>query len=185
MTPTTVRPVVKVQRNAADATPAGPAPAPHRSAGARTLRVKDLMTQPPQLCTVDTTLALASQRMSSTGAGTMIVLNRHGRIGGILTDRDLALAVGTLEGAVATATVGSVMTCGAHVCAPDDEVREAVARMARAKVRRLPVVAPDGDVKGLISIDDVLLWGLGTGGVTPRDVLAALRAICAAHRPVE
>ena len=118
------------------------------------------MTQPPQLCTVDTTLALASQRMSSTGAGTMIVLNRHGRIAGILTDRDLALAVGTLEGAVATATVGSVMTCGAHVCAPDDEVREAVARMARAKVRRLPVVAPDGDVKGLISIDDVLLWGL-------------------------
>ena len=61
----------------------------------------------------------------------------------------------------------------------------AVARMARAKVRRLPVVAPDGDVKGLISIDDVLLWGLGTGGVTPRHVLAALRAICAAHRPVE
>ena len=34
MTPTTVRPVVKVQRNAAHATPAAPAPAPHRAAGA-------------------------------------------------------------------------------------------------------------------------------------------------------
>jgi predicted transcriptional regulator len=66
-----------------------------------------------------------------------------------------------------------------HTCRPEDDVRVALERMANARVRRLPVVAEDGDVKGLVSIDDLVLWGLQSSGVGMHALIAALRALCA------
>ena len=55
--------------------------------------------------------------------------------------------------------------------------------MMSARVRRLPVVDEDHDLKGVISVDDIILWGLQQGGVTRSDLIATLRAICWAHYP--
>jgi hypothetical protein len=53
--------------------------------------------------------------------------------------------------------------------------------MTEARVRRSPVVTSDGDLQGILSIDDIILWGVQHGGVTRKDLAPALRAICAAH----
>ena len=140
------------------------------------MRVRDIMTQPPESCHLETTLAIASRRMRETGCGTLAVLDVSGRLAGILTDRDLALAIGDTRREASRVAVDKAMTHHVHTCRPDDDLHAALERMAAAKVRRLPVVE-DGDLKGLLSIDDIILWGQQEGGVGMHNLISALRAI--------
>lgn len=145
------------------------------------MKAKNLMTQPAQTCPARMTLAAASRRMRMTGCGTLLALDAHGRLAGILTDRDLALAFrnGTDPREL---LVEQAMTTRVHTCFGEDDLRTVLATMARRKVRRLPVLDDDGNVVGLVSIDDIVLWGLGSGGVRAEDLIAAFRAICATER---
>jgi CBS domain-containing protein len=142
------------------------------------MQVHEIMTEPPQTCPRTMHLADASRRMRDTGCGSLVVLGARGRVVGIVTDRDLALALGEHHDAVRF-TVDRVMSQPVQVCQPDDDVTVALERMARVRVRRLPVVDTDGDVKGLISIDDIVLWGLQSSGVSMHTLIATLRALCA------
>jgi CBS domain-containing protein len=141
------------------------------------MRVQDIMTQPPESCHLETTLAFASRRMRETGCGTLAVLDASGRLAGILTDRDLALAIGDTRREASRVAVDKAMTHHVHTCRPEDDLHAALERMASAKVRRLPVVENDGDLKGLLSIDDIILWGLQDGGVGMHKLINALREI--------
>lgn len=143
------------------------------------MKVKNIMTQPLQTCTIDMSLAAASRRMKETGCGTLAVLNHHGRLAGIVTDRDLALAIGNVSEPTRL-TVAKVMTHPVHTCGPDDDVHAALDTMSMLKVRRLPVVSEAGDVDGMISIDDIILWGVPKSAVSLRSLVAALRSICSA-----
>ena len=148
------------------------------------MTVREIMSEPPQTCPAGMHLVDASRRMQETGCGTLIVLDARGRVGGIVTDRDLALAIGRSRDP-ASVTMGRLMTHPVHTCAPEDDVHVALDRMAKFAVRRLPVVDETGDVKGIVSIDDIVLWGLRLSGVSMHRLIAALRSICAASRPVE
>jgi CBS domain-containing protein len=143
------------------------------------MQVHHVMTEPPQTCPHTMHLADASRRMRDTGCGSLIVLGPGGRVVGITTDRDLALALGSHPDA-GRLSVDRVMSRPVHMCRPDDDVRGALERMASARVRRLPVVAEDGDVKGLVSIDDIVLWALHPSGVGMHALIGALRALSAA-----
>ena len=143
------------------------------------MRVHEIMTEPPQTCPRGMHLADASRRMRASGCGTLIVLGPQGRLAGIVTDRNLALAVGDAPDA-GRLTLDQVMSRPVHTCCPDDHLGVALDRMAAFHVRRLPVVDENGDVKGLISIDDIVLWGLRTPGVSTQALVAALRALALA-----
>ena len=108
------------------------------------------------------------------------MLGPDGRLAGIITDRDVALAVADAPDA-GRLTIDQVMSRPVHTCRSDDHLGVALDRMAAFHVRRLPVVDVRGDVKGLISIDDIVLWGLRSPGVSIQAVVAALRAL--APRP--
>jgi CBS domain-containing protein len=142
------------------------------------MKVQNIMTQPAQTCTTEMDLTAASRRMEDTGCGTLAVLNHRGRLAGIVTDRDLALAIGTV-GEPARATVAEVMTHRVHTCGPEDDLHVALDTMVRHKVRRLPVIARGGDVEGMLSIDDIILWGVPGHAVSLQALIAALRSICA------
>ena len=148
------------------------------------MKARELMTQPPQTCAPNTDLAEASRRMKQSGCGTLVVVDGHGRTVGILTDRDLALAVGDRRRNAAAAPVATAMSHGVHSCRPDDDLAQVVQQMSAARVRRLPVINAAGDVKGVISIDDIILWAVVDGTVPSGDVINALRTICHAHWPV-
>ncbi len=153
------------------------------------MKVKQIMTQPPLTCTIGMDLAAASRRMKETGSGTLAVLNRRGRLAGIVTDRDLALAIGDAGDPAAT-TVARVMTHPVHTCRPQDDVRAALDTMAMFKLRRLPVITEAGDIEGMISIDDIILWAVPESAVTLHTLVASLRSICsgstaALHEPAE
>lgn len=43
-----------------------------------------------------------------------------------------------------------------YSCAPDDDIHIALQKMREAKIRRLPVMAPNGTLVGGLSMDDIL-----------------------------
>jgi CBS domain-containing protein len=54
--------------------------------------------------------------------------------------------------------------------------------MADYHVRRLPVVGDDGRLRGILSIDDVILHALDVGAPSNVEILGTLRGILAARR---
>ena len=147
------------------------------------MRVRDVMTRPASTCTPETTLKEAGHRMEDSGCGTLVVLDRH-KVVGILTDRDIVLALARKDRAPARLAVKEAMTRNVYLCSPDEVISSALTRMGNARVRRLPVVDADGRVQGVVSIDDIVLWGIDHGGVTRSELVEGLRAICAAHQPM-
>ena len=145
------------------------------------MKVRDIMTAPPQTCHKQTDLVTASGRMLKTGTGALVVLDEHGKVAGVVTDRDLAMALARHLRGTGHLSVERVMSRPAHTCTPDDTVQDALLEMTRHGVRRLPVVATDGDLKGVVSIDDIILWGVNHGAITEHVLIAALRRICAAQ----
>jgi CBS domain-containing protein len=75
---------------------------------------------------------------------------------GVLTDRDIVIGVvarGVDPGAL---TVGDIMTAKPVVVSELASVESAVQEMRRIGVRRLPVVDSQGELRGVLSLDDVL-----------------------------
>jgi CBS-domain-containing membrane protein len=122
--------------------------------------------------------------MENDACGTLAVINGRGRLAGILTDRDLAIAIGRSERPPSLIAVRDAMTPNVHTCSPNDDLSVVLEQMADWRIRRLPVVGAAGKLQGLLSIDDIILWGAEHGDVTPKAVLRAMRAICAAHNPM-
>jgi CBS domain-containing protein len=56
------------------------------------VRIEDIMTRDVRGCTADDRLATAAQIMWENDCGAVPVVDAHGRVLGIITDRDLAMA---------------------------------------------------------------------------------------------
>lgn len=143
------------------------------------MKVHDIMSAPPQTCRVGSDLATASRRMKQTATGMLVVFDGAGRLAGVVTDRDLALAIGSsARDDVRRRQVGEVMSSHVRTCDEQDDIHEALATMTAAHVRRLPVLSADGDLKGVLSVDDVILWAVRRSGVGATELVVALRRIC-------
>lgn len=142
------------------------------------MRVRDIMTQPVQTCHVHSDLATASRRMREGETGMLVVLDDHGTVQGVVTDRDVALVIGQAADDVARLPVKMAMSHRLHACRENDSLHQALATMATNHVRRLPVISTDGDLRAVLSIDDIILWAVPQGGVTSRELASALRNIC-------
>jgi signal-transduction protein with cAMP-binding, CBS, and nucleotidyltransferase domain len=78
---------------------------------------------------------------------------------GIVTDRDLCVAMGTRNRMAGELSVGEIATKRVFTCKPDDEIHEALQIMANKQVRGLPVVNADGIPQGILSMDDIITHG--------------------------
>jgi CBS domain-containing protein len=89
--------------------------------------------------------------------GFLPVVGKDGKVAGVLTDRDICVALGTRNQLAGDLTAGEVMSQKVYSCAPEDEIHIAMRVMREGRVRRLPVVAKNGGLVGVVSIDDVLV----------------------------
>jgi CBS domain-containing protein len=146
------------------------------------MKVKDLMTTDVKVCTPDTTVAEAAHLMWEGDCGILPVLD-DGELVGVVTDRDMYIALGTQNERASQLKVGAVATKKVATCAPEDDIHAALATMRHARVRRLPVVGFGNTVLGVLSMNDILLAsGVGTE-VSSEEVVQTLRAICGHHEP--
>lgn len=107
----------------------------------------------------DATLSDAGKLMSDFHVGSLvIVVDRQAeRVPvGMLTDRDLMLAVIAKGLDPRQLRVRDVMSADLFTVREQDSVTEVLRVMRERGVRRAPVVAPNGALAGLVTLDDVL-----------------------------
>lgn len=121
------------------------------------MKVKEVMVMTPYACHPETNLGAATELMWKGNCGFLPVLDSTGRVKGVLTDRDICVALGTRNAPAGSVTVGEVMHEKLFTCSPDDDVHDALDAMREGHVRRLPVITADSKLAGVISLHDVLL----------------------------
>jgi CBS domain-containing protein len=85
-----------------------------------------------------------------------VVVVEDGRPIGIVTDRDLVVRV-LADGWTSAAPVRSVMTADVIVAHVDEALDQAFFKMRQHGIRRLPIVASDGTLLGVVAVDDLLV----------------------------
>ena len=101
----------------------------------------------------------AAALMRDEHVGDLIVVETRGNASvpvGILTDRDVVVGVIAKRIAPDTVTVGDAMTSNLLTVREDASMEFALREMRRYGVRRAPVVRANGDLVGIIAVDDII-----------------------------
>jgi signal-transduction protein with cAMP-binding, CBS, and nucleotidyltransferase domain len=99
-------------------------------------------------------LSSVARAMDQHNVGAVVIAENRKPVG-IITDRDLALQLGA-HGVSPQTPVVKVMTSPVQTVARDDGVFDTTQAMMELRVRRLPVVDDDGELVGLVTLDDLL-----------------------------
>ncbi|HXX20111.1 MAG TPA: CBS domain-containing protein [Candidatus Acidoferrum sp.] len=121
------------------------------------MKVQDIMMRTPACCTPETNLGAAVEILWNRNCGMLPVVDARQRVIGVITDRDLCVALGTRNRLPGEITVGEVLSGEAFTCRTEDDIHAALQTMAAKKVRRLPVVDESGVLQGILSMDNVVL----------------------------
>jgi CBS domain-containing protein len=145
------------------------------------MKVKDVYKPRLTACTPVTSLDAVGRMMWESDSGALPVVNADGKVTGMLTDRDLAMAMtaknrGPSQIMVRELTSGALFTCG-----PEDDVADAIQKMRMNRIRRLPVIDAQGQLLGMLSLKDLALAANGASGISYEDVALTLRSVCTAR----
>jgi CBS domain-containing protein len=103
----------------------------------------------------------ATHRMNEHGVGALAVVDQ-GRLIGMFTERDVLRRVVAAEIAPSEVSVAEVMSTEVACCTIETSIDEARTVMKNRRIRHLPVMSPDGELLGLISIGDLNAYHANT-----------------------
>ena len=107
----------------------------------------------------DTRLVEAARLMREHHVGSLVVvverLSERVPVG-IVTDRDIVIAVVAKELDPRTLTVADVLTDSLVTVREQDDVSDTLRVMREAGIRRVPVLSRSGALAGILTLDDVL-----------------------------
>lgn len=150
------------------------------------MRVRDIMRREVPVCGLDAEAGTAGRRMAETGCGFLPVIAK-GKVVGVITDRDICLAVAKLDRKPSEIRVQEVISGELFTCGTEDHIAEALETMRIFGFRRLPVVDDGERLLGLLSLEDLILESRALGaegfdGPFHADITRALKGICS-HAP--
>jgi CBS domain-containing protein len=146
------------------------------------MKVQDAMMRTPAYCSPETNLGSAVELLWDRDCGFLPIVDAKKRLIGVVTDRDLCMALGTRNRLPGQITVGEVATGKVYSCREQDDIHAALEAMANKRVRRLPVVNEEGVLQGILSMDNVVLHTESSGRgrkaeLSNEDVVNTLRQI--------
>ncbi|NUN48780.1 MAG: CBS domain-containing protein [Candidatus Brocadiae bacterium] len=118
--------------------------------------VGDVCTRSPRVCGMEATLAEAAKVMWEADCGAIPVVDAERKVVGMITDRDIAMALATRGEGAAGTRVRDIAQTRVVACRADESMAVAFSRMAKFQLRRLPVVGADGRIEGLLSLSDAV-----------------------------
>lgn len=128
--------------------------------------VSDIMTTDLVSLSAEHSVRDAARRMREANVGA-IVVQKHGNLFGIVTDRDIVVRCLARGGDCDETPLSEICSPEVTTLGPDDEVDRAVTVMRDKAIRRIPVVK-NGKAVGILSLGDLALQ---------RDPFSALGAI--------
>lgn len=116
--------------------------------------IKEISNE-PVTATEDEPVSDCAERMNQMDVGSLVIED-SGTVTGVLTDRQIALAVADHDGDLSGVTTEEIMTEGAVTLQEDDDSLAAARTMAEEGVRRIPVVDSSDSIVGIVSLDDII-----------------------------
>lgn len=140
------------------------------------MKVKDLMNAVPlNYITPETKLVNATKIMKETNVGALPIVDENSKVIGIVTDRDICLALAEKANKNAgELNIKEILPqAKIHTVKADDNITDALHDMRKYKVGRLPVTDKSGKLKGMISVNNLLSHAIKTkeniGDVSSKD----------------
>jgi CBS domain-containing protein len=129
------------------------------------MQVHQGMTQAVLNVGPDHTLEEVARQMSRRRVGAAVVMDPDGHGPGIITERDILVAVGEGQ-SPARETVADHLTRDVVYAAPDWSLEEAAAAMVNGGFRHL-IVLDGGETVGILSVRDIVRCWTGDGAICP------------------
>jgi CBS domain-containing protein len=121
------------------------------------MKVKEIMTRSPSVCTPETPLQDVATTMVGSDCGAVPVVRSQGTgdLVGIITDRDIVVRAVAESRNPLTLTASSCMTSPAITIREEDSLDDCMELMESKKIRRVPVVDASGALTGIVAQADV------------------------------
>lgn len=116
----------------------------------------DLVNRSPVTVDPEDSVREAAWRMREHRVGSVVVLD-EGAVVGILTDRDITMAIATDRFEGPDQRVAELMTPDPTCLTSDQDIEQGLAAMRGRGVRRMPVLNDDGELVGVVSLDDIVM----------------------------
>jgi len=147
------------------------------------VKVKEVMTPDVKAIWLTGSLADAAKLMWENDCGVLPVIKDGRKAIGMITDRDICMAVAIRSTNPSGVSVEEVMTGQVYSVSPEDEIDLALQAMQQHQIRRLPVINADGELEGILSMNDVVLHAEAADGTAGSsigydDVVKTYQAIC-------
>lgn len=147
------------------------------------MKVEELMTRDVRFCRPQTNLSEAVSIMWDADCGCLPVIDEWGRVTGMITDRDIAIAVATKGRPSSEIPASEVISGQVYAISPDEDIKSALNTMRLGRVRRIPVTVEDGKLVGMLSLNDIALRAVEVNSrynpdFTYHDLVSAFREIC-------
>lgn len=154
------------------------------------MKVKEIMTPNAKAIWLTGSLADAAKLMWENDCGVLPIVKDGQKVIGMITDRDICMAVAMRDTNPSSVSVEEVMTGQVYSVKPEDDVDQALQAMQEHKVRRLPVVNDEGELEGILSMNNIVLSAQNADGAVSDslsygDVLKTYQAICEHPLPAE
>lgn len=118
------------------------------------MKLREIMAHNVETVSPDATLQDCAQRMKQRNVGVLPVVEEKKPVG-VITDRDITLRAVASGADVTKTRVREVMTHDVHVIQEDQTISEACALMEENKIRRLVVLNQEGELTGVLTLNDV------------------------------
>jgi CBS-domain-containing membrane protein len=146
------------------------------------MKVKEVMTPDAKAIWITESLAEAAKTMWENDCGILPILKNGRKVVGMITDRDICMATAMRDRNPSRISVEEVMNATVYAAEPEEEVEQALQTMREHKIRRLPVLNLEGELEGIVSMNDIVLKAKERNGKKPQiayaDVVKTYQAIC-------
>jgi CBS domain-containing protein len=145
------------------------------------MKVNELMTADAKAIWLTQSLADAAKEMWENDCGVLPIIKDGRKVVGMITDRDICMATAIRDRNPSSISIEEVMNPTVYAAEPDEDVEHALQTMREHKIRRLPVLNLEGELQGIVSMNDIVLKAKANGK-KPRidygDVVKTYQAIC-------
>ena len=97
----------------------------------------------------------AIRKLYDERIGTLVVVDRWGKLAGMLSERDVIWALAQHGAEALSFEVHEVMTPDVTTCTPEDRIDDVMHTMTAHRIRHLPVME-QGRLVGLVSMGDLV-----------------------------
>ena len=121
----------------------------------RPIRVEEVAAEDVVTAQRDTPVSNVVAEMAERDVGSVVVVENDQPVG-IITDRKIALALENTPD-VANKEAGDLISGDLVTATTSMSVFDALQQLNDEGIRRLPIVDDDGDLQGIITLDDILV----------------------------